>query len=82
MKFQLSPATGCAGSYMKETSVGGRGGGLQAALCLAKGSTEEYGGLEATPTSNLQPISGQVLGQSRPKPQNIEAEVNATPIKF
>ncbi len=37
MRFQLSPATGCAGSYLKETSVEGRSGGLQAAV-RAKGS--------------------------------------------
>ena len=37
LKFQLSPATGCAGSYLKETSVEGRSGGLQAAV-RAKGS--------------------------------------------
>ncbi len=37
IKFQVSPATGCAGSYLKETSVEGRSGGLQAAV-RARGS--------------------------------------------
>ena len=37
MKSQLSSATGCAGSYLKEPSVEGRSGGLQAAV-RAKGS--------------------------------------------
>ncbi len=48
MKFQLSPAPGCAGSYRKETSVR-RSGGLQAAV-RAKGSEEKDFGLEAKAT--------------------------------
>ena len=59
MKFQVSPATGCAGSYRKETSVEGRGGGLGAASFLrAFGS--KNGGPEATAT-----VFRQSLGEGR-----------------
>ena len=50
MKFQVSSATGCAGSYLKETSVEGRSGGLQAVVHQAKGSNQEDFGLEAKAT--------------------------------
>ena len=36
IKVSAQPALGCAGSYRKETSVKGRGGGLQAAVLRAK----------------------------------------------
>ncbi len=46
MRFQHSSATGCAGSYLKETSVEGRSGDLHAAVHQAKGAKEEDFGLE------------------------------------
>jgi len=54
-----------AGLFEKETWNSGRGGGLQAAVYRAKGSKEEYFGLEteATPTSrnqmNFRPSPGR-----------------------
>ena len=67
MKFQVSSATSGAGSFSGKLQVAGCGGGLQAAVRRANGSTEEYFGLETEATSEFQvsPTPGGV-----PPPDN------------